>query len=51
VAAVAASLPPGIVVVGDAIHGVGLADVARGADETAARVLRHLLGAERERVR
>ncbi len=51
VRAVVTSLPPGIFVTGDALHGVGLADVARGADETAARVLEGLRGAERERVR
>ena len=52
VVAVVEALPPGIFVVGDAYGGVGLADVVRGADETARRVLAHLAGdAERERVR
>ncbi len=49
--AVVETLPPGIFVVGDAFGGVGLADVVRGANETAERVREHLAGAERERVR
>lgn len=44
VAAIEAALPPGIFVVGNAYHGVGVADTVRGADEVAGRVRTHLAG-------
>jgi hypothetical protein len=39
-----ASLPPGIVVAGNAYLGVGVADAVRSADEAAERVRVHLAG-------
>jgi len=46
------ALPPGIFLVGSAYDGVGIADCARGAAETAEQVLAHLAGRrEQERVR
>jgi oxygen-dependent protoporphyrinogen oxidase len=44
VAAIEASLPPGIFVAGNAYHGVGVADAVRGANDVAERVLAHLAG-------
>jgi protoporphyrinogen/coproporphyrinogen III oxidase len=44
VAAIEASLPPGIFVVGNAYHGVGVADAVRGGNDVAERVLAHLAG-------
>jgi len=44
VAAIEASLPPGIFVAGNAYHGVGVADAVRGANDVAERVLTHLAG-------
>jgi oxygen-dependent protoporphyrinogen oxidase len=35
------ALPPGIFVVGNALDGVGVSDLARAAEETSARVLAH----------
>ncbi|MGH2637186.1 MAG: protoporphyrinogen oxidase, partial [Actinomycetota bacterium] len=53
VAAIEASLPPGIFVVGNAYRGVGVADTVRGAQEAAGRVRDHLAGRpiETERTR
>ena len=34
-------LPPGIFVIGSAFDGVGVSDLARAAEETAAQVLTH----------
>jgi oxygen-dependent protoporphyrinogen oxidase len=53
VAAIEASLPPGIFVVGNAYRGVGVADTVRGAQEVAERVRAHLAGSAigTERVR
>jgi oxygen-dependent protoporphyrinogen oxidase len=48
------SLPPGIVVAGNAYRGVGVADAVRSVTDAAERVLGHLAGAasrEREHVR
>ncbi|HYX79026.1 MAG TPA: FAD-dependent oxidoreductase, partial [Actinomycetota bacterium] len=54
VARVESSLPPGIVLVGNAYRGVGVADTVRSANDAAEEVLRHLAGeatsSERERV-
>jgi protoporphyrinogen/coproporphyrinogen III oxidase len=47
VAAIEASLPPGIFVVGNAYRGVGVADTVRNANEVAERVRTHLAGDER----
>lgn len=47
VAAIEASLPPGIFVVGNAYRGVGVADTVRDANEVAGRVRAHLAGGER----
>lgn len=47
VAAIEASLPPGIFVVGSAYRGVGVADTVRNANEVAERVRVHLAGDER----
>lgn len=47
VAAIEASLPPGIFVVGNAYRGVGVADTVRDANEVAGRVRAHLAGDER----
>lgn len=44
VAAIHGSLPAGIVVVGNAYGGVGVADAVRSANEAAERVRAHLLG-------
>jgi oxygen-dependent protoporphyrinogen oxidase len=44
VSAIERSLPAGIVVVGNAYRGVGIADTVRGAAEAAGRVLAHLAG-------
>jgi oxygen-dependent protoporphyrinogen oxidase len=44
VAAIEASLPPGIFVAGNAYHGVGVADAVRGANDVTERVLTHLAG-------
>jgi oxygen-dependent protoporphyrinogen oxidase len=44
VRAVAEALPPGIFVAGNAYGGVGVADVVRGANETADRAREHLTG-------
>jgi oxygen-dependent protoporphyrinogen oxidase len=48
VAAIAEALPPGIVVVGNAYDGVGVADTVRGAAEAAGRVREHLAGRSNE---
>ena len=45
VRAIETSLPPGIFVTGNALHGVGVADAVRSAGETAERVRAHLAGA------
>jgi protoporphyrinogen/coproporphyrinogen III oxidase len=47
VAAIEASVPPGIFVVGNAFRGVGVADTVRNANEVAERVRAHLAGDER----
>ena len=44
VAAIEASLPPGIFVAGNAYHGAGVADTVRGPNDVAERVLAHLAG-------
>jgi protoporphyrinogen/coproporphyrinogen III oxidase len=44
VRAIETSLPPGIFVTGNALHGVGVADAVRSAGETAERVRAHLAG-------
>ena len=47
VAAIEASVPPGIFVVGNAFRGVGVADTVRNANEVAERVRAHVAGDER----
>jgi oxygen-dependent protoporphyrinogen oxidase len=44
VAAIERSLPAGIVVVGNAYRGIGIADTVRSAEEGAGAVLAHLTG-------
>ena len=52
VAAIEATLPPGIFVVGNSYRGVGIADTVRGATEVAERVRTHVAGTVRtEKVR
>ena len=45
VRAIETTLPPGIFVTGNALHGVGVADAVRSAGETAERVRAYLAGA------
>ena len=45
VRAIETTLPPGIFVTGNALHGVGVADAVRSAGEKAERVRAHLAGA------
>jgi oxygen-dependent protoporphyrinogen oxidase len=44
VEAVERALPPGIVLAGNAYHGIGVADAVRSANEAAERVLAHVAG-------
>ena len=46
VRAIETTLPPGIFVTGNALHGVGVADAVRSAGETAERVRAYLADAD-----
>jgi oxygen-dependent protoporphyrinogen oxidase len=48
VARIRHELPPGIFLVGSAYDGVGVSDIARAAEDTAARVVEHVVASRKE---